>query len=314
MLRPTGGVRVDPLRCVRRFGPAPRCEVCAHHCPETAISFDGRTPVVDAKTCTSCRICEASCPADALRGDERDLGLLASELAQAPSPVLGCRIDGVQAHAHTGCLGFLELEALLAFALALPQGVALNLTRCGQCRNAPVADRLEAMRSGVRALPGDPATDRVRIVRRPDDLGYQDANLSRRGFFGTLGRRSAGVAAKAVPAPGEYAAPEAAHKTLPARRLLLLRGLATLAREQREALEEALFPQLRFRPSCNHCTGCDGICPTGAITTSTADPPRPLFLRALCTGCGACAVFCSEEGIALTPAAAIRLDTLMPAD
>ncbi len=302
LLQPTEGVQVEALRCVRRFGPEPRCEACAQVCPEDAIHYDGRTPIVDEQRCTSCRLCEAACPADAIHGDERDLEALAAELVRTPQPVLGCRVEGVQANVRSGCLGFLESEALLALALALPAGVTLNLTRCAKCRNAPVAEGLDTVLAAVRALPGDPAAERVRLVRDPDQLSFQETNLSRRGFFGALGKGSAGAAAKIVPPLGDSPPRMPAHKALPPRRLLLLRGFATLPAPQREVLEDALFPTLRFLPSCDHCTGCDGICPTGAITTSTANPPRPVFLRALCTGCGACAAFCGEDGIALTPA------------
>jgi Pyruvate/2-oxoacid:ferredoxin oxidoreductase delta subunit len=50
--------------------------------------------------------------------------------------------------------------------------------------------------------------------------------------------------------------------------------------------------------------GCVGMCPTGAIATSRDDPPRPVFVAPLCTGCGVCAEFCHVKAIAVTPAAA----------
>ena len=306
LLAPAGGVQLEALHCVRRFGSGPRCAACAQACPEDAIALEARRPVIDEKRCTACRLCEAACPADAIHGDERDLEALAAELARAAKPVLGCRVPGVQANARTGCLGFLDIEAILALALALPGGLTLNLSRCAGCRNAPVAEGIAAVLERVRALPGDPAGDRVRIARDAGTLDFQDTSLSRRGFFGALGKTGAGAAAKIVPTLGEAPARVLPHKRLPSRRLLLLRGLAALPAAQREAIEAALFPTLTFLPACNNCTGCDGICPTGAITTSASDPPRPVFLRALCTGCGACAAFCDEQGIALAPPAGAR--------
>jgi ferredoxin len=43
------------------------------------------------------------------------------------------------------------------------------------------------------------------------------------------------------------------------------------------------------------------MCPTGAISTSRADPPRPVFHPALCTSCAVCVAFCPQRAIELTP-------------
>jgi ferredoxin len=160
---------------------------------------------------------------------------------------------------------------------------------------------LTAAVNKLRQLSGDPWAERLRLARTPADLDYREAALSRREFFTFLRKRSTDAATLA--AARLQNAPESAaggRKSLPARRRLLLRALPLLAPEVRSELEAQLFPALSFAPSCTGCTGCAGICPTGALATTTDDPPRPLFIPQLCTGCSLCVEFCRKGGITAT--------------
>lgn len=298
LLTPTAGIRVDLPRCVHRRFSRTGCRRCAQACPSGAIVI-AQGPRIDPALCTGCRLCEAACPAGALTGDERVIGALAKALAEHPRPVLGCRAPGVSAHVHTGCLGFLETEGLLALLLFFPDGLTLNLTRCEGCRGSGMLAALAGAAEKLRQLPGDPWADRLRLARTAEALDYREAALSRREFFTFLRRRSSEAAS--VAAARLQSAPEPAgggHKILPARRRLLLRALPLLAPEVRSELEARLFPSLTFGPTCTACTGCAGICPTGALAASADDPPRPVFNPPLCTGCSLCTEFCRKRGIA----------------
>jgi ferredoxin len=298
LLTPTTGIRVDLSRCLHRRFSRTSCRRCANACPSGAIVVE-QGPRIDPALCTGCRLCEAACPIGALSGSERAIGVLATALAEHSRPVLGCRAPGVEAHVHTGCLGFLEIEGLLALALFFPAGLTLNLSRCEGCPSAGMLPALTAAVNKLRQLSGDPWAERLRLARTPADLDYREAALSRREFFTFLRRRSTDAAS--IAAARLQNAPEPAdggRKTLPPRRRLLLRALPLLAPEVRSQLEAQLFPTLTFAPSCTGCTGCAGICPTGALAASADDPPCPVFTPRLCTGCSLCAEFCRKGGIA----------------
>ncbi len=297
LLTPTTGIRVDLPRCLHQRFSRTSCRRCEQACPSGALAID-KGPRIDPALCSGCRRCEAACPTGALSGDERALGALATAIAEHPRPVLGCRGTGVEAHVHTGCLGFLETESLLAFALLFPDGLTLNLTQCEVCPNAGITQQLEAALEVLRNLPGDPGANRLRLVRTKAELGFREAALSRREFFTFLRKRSTDAASIATARLQNT--PESANggrKSLPARRRLLLRALPLLSAEVRSRLEAQLFPSLTFGPTCTSCTGCAGICPTGALAASPDDPPRPLFNPRLCIDCSLCAEFCRKGGI-----------------
>ncbi len=302
LLAPGGGVRIDVTACVRTRYSASRCSDCADACPEDAIAH-APLPRLDAGRCIACRLCEAACPTGAIAGDDRGLAALAKELAKTPNPVLGCRVPGVHANVHTGCLGFLDAEGLVALGLALPAGLTLNLTRCKDCVNAAVVGRLESAAAQAAAAPGGAAPARVRLVTESKQLAFQESGVSRREFFSLTGRRAAQAASSAagldhpLPSPTSFGE----RKNLPAGRRLLLEQLAPMPAAERRAADAALFPDLAFGAACTNCMGCVGMCPTGAIATSRSDPPRPVFVASLCTACGVCAEFCSVKAIALTP-------------
>lgn len=293
------GLQIDLPRCVHRRFARTRCRACAEVCPTGALSID-KGPCIDAARCTVCRRCETVCPTGALRGDERDLPGLASALAQTPRPVLGCRTSQVQAHVRSGCLGFLEVEGLLALSLFFPEGLAFNLTRCRECANAGIVQGLEAAVALVERLGEGAGGGRLRLVNRPEDLDFRAIDLSRREFFTFLRKRSTDTLTLAAQRLQQTQQPfDGRRKCLPAQRRLLLRALPLMPKGVRRRVEAELFPELCFGPTCTACTGCVGICPTGAIITSAADPPEPVFLRHFCTNCRLCAEFCRKGGVGL---------------
>ncbi len=297
-------VRIDAARCVRSRLDRSHCRACADACPEDAIALDS-FPTLVAARCTSCRLCEAACPAGAIEGDARDLETLSAELGRTPHPVLGCQAPGVDAHVRTGCLGFLELEGLLALALELPDGLTLNLTHCRDCPNGPAVTGLERMVGEARRLTGAVGATNLRIATSTEALAFRENPLSRRQFFSIAAKRCAAAATAAVPLQQVgSAAPDGGTKRLPSRRRLLLKNLSALPGQRRASVADALFPTLAFESACNNCMACVGVCPTGAIAASQTDPLRPEFIAARCTGCGICAEFCNVGAIGLSSRAA----------
>lgn len=300
LIAPGGAIRIETSLCVHaRYSPS-RCTACADVCPENAIEIN-LLPKLHAGGCTSCRQCEAACPAGAIADDGPNLRELAENLAKNPLPILGCRVPGVQANVHSGCLGFLDTESLLALGMALPAGLTLNLTRCNDCVNAPVMAKVKAAARAAHRLAVVMGAGPVRVAIDPRELDVKESGISRREFFSLAGRRATQAASSAV-VPGQISPrePMGERKDLPARRRLLLEKFALMEAEIRRSVAGALFPSLDFGLACTNCMGCVGMCPTGAIATSRDDPPRPAFIAPLCTNCGVCAEYCAARAITLT--------------
>jgi formate hydrogenlyase subunit 6/NADH:ubiquinone oxidoreductase subunit I len=285
-----GAPALDPGRCLRGRFARTSCRRCADACPAGAVDITKGLPSVNGNACAGCRLCQASCPTGAL-GDPEELDRAIRELEHRPHPVLGCRMPGVEAHARLACLGLLDVEALLALTASFPGGLTLNLVHCGACNGAAMVPVLRRSLETLATLPGRPG-DRLRPAESRAALGFTEGALSRRELFSIFRRRSAS-AAHAARARLQPTAPEPySAKRLPAGRRALLRAFPHLPDPLRTAVEERFFPALAFSAQCRSCTACAGVCPTGAITTATCDPPRPVFEGSACTACRLCVEFC----------------------
>lgn len=313
LLTPVSGMQIEPSRCLHRRFSRTVCRACAEVCPNSALTLD-RDPHIDPALCTVCRRCEAACPTGCLQGDDRDIATLAVALARVAEPILGCHEPGVQAHARTGCLGFLDAEALLALCLVLPKGLTLNLTRCHGCRNAGVVDALQGAAAALRDGACAANIEALRLVEKPEELHFSEVDLSRRGFFTLLRTRSADTVQKAAQRLQGVPQPAVGNrKTLPARRQLLLHGLTLAPGEVSRSVAQALFAKVEFTAMCSACTGCIGICPTGAIQPAGEDGCPPVFAPGLCVACGSCQAFCRKQGVQVTAAPGLMKQPTVPA-
>jgi ferredoxin len=298
LLADAGGVpRLEPGRCLRSRFSKISCRRCTDACPAAAIDGSDRLPLIRATACTGCSLCQAACPTGAL-GEPAVLNRVVADLDDQAQPVIGCFQPGVRAHTRVPCVGLFDEEALLALAILFPSGLTFDLTRCATCANVAAMTVLRHRLAALAALPEFPCR-RLRLAETEAEVGFSAPAVSRREFFAFFRNRSARAVGSTLrrlqpPLPESYGA-----KRLPAGRRLLLRTLPLLASSLRSAAEERFFPTLNFSPECRRCTSCVGVCPTGALATSSDDPPQPVFEAALCTGCAACAEFCRRQAIAM---------------
>ena len=274
---------------------------CQAVCRAKAIRVDRTGLTIDTSLCTDCLLCVAACPTQAIAAEGPPFARTLSALQEAQSPVLGCfvRPKG-QAHARTGCLGWLSDEHLALLRLQLTSDLQLNLTECSACPNEFVASELKQRIGRVESqLPGEPSAALLPILNRTD-LRYQDVAFSRRSFFrafGALARQrtfdslDAFLSSEQTTAYGD--------KVLPARRKLLNMSLAAVSSQRRRELLQSFYFRIETNGNCDRCGVCVGICPTGVLRV-VHDPVSKLVYRSSdCIGCGLCSEVCSQAAVAV---------------
>lgn len=297
ILTPRETLTIARGSCVRhRYGPS-ECSRCIDVCPAAALSWQEKGLVWDETLCRGCLLCSSACPSGAIEVSEFSLLSLLHNLKGVESPVIACQEDSaLKGHARVPCLGYLaDQETLLTLVLALGKKVGLNLSMCRDCRNCAVVENLQGAVEKLEALRLD--IDEIELIFSADDIGFREQSVSRREFFSLLKARSTragfGIVDRLKPpeVSGKYG-----KKHLPESRYLLLQALGAGPLAEPEVAAK-LFPQRTLSEDCRECTGCVGLCPTGALQPPPERGMQPGFDARYCSGCGICEKFCSVSAI-----------------
>ncbi len=301
-LAPKDLLKIRRGSCVRHRFAKSSCRQCFEICPSKALEWRDDGLNWDLNRCQGCLLCTASCPAGALQGSEISFVALLQELTAIEQPILACSsMPETVGHARLPCLGILaDPELLLAVTLALGRSIRLNLTACTECQNAAIIVPLEkAVQQHGNRQSATAGT--VELIFDTAALDFVERSCSRREFFNLLHNRSkrAGVCVadrlKTDPQQAAYGT-----KQLPPSRQLLLQVLQQVLQQTPDNLEQSknhLFPRRITRADCRTCTGCVGICPTGALLPPTEAGAIPNFSAERCIGCRLCQDFCMQSGL-----------------
>lgn len=297
-LTPQTAVTIDRSRCVRHRCKRNECRKCLGVCPVDAISWDEQGLHISSKDCTQCLRCLSQCPTAALQSPELSLLQIFADMANHPDPVLGCNhYPDIKTHARLSCLGFLaHPELMLLLGLVFKEGVQINLTCCEDCPNGQILDNVYTSHDRLATLLPD---HKVILVSEVGSLRYQPASLSRRelfGFFRERSKRTANAIVERLQVDSKLQS--YGSKQVPLVRTMLLKVIETMPEIQQRVADQ-LFGQISFTTTCTTCSGCIGVCPTGAIDPAEEDKSPPVFNRNLCVGCGSCQAFCLKEGVQL---------------
>ncbi len=300
-LTPMDRLLIQRGSCVRHRFAASTCSACFDICPTKAFDWRETGLHWEAGQCQGCLLCVASCPSGALQGSEISFVSLLQELTKVDRPVLACSArPETLGHARLPCLGILaHTELLLAIQLALGSPLQLNLTACADCQNNAIIEPLQKTLKKLDKVP-TMQPDSIELIREEKQLHYQERSCSRREFFSLLRNRSQHAGSciaerlQAENNPVAYGV-----KELPATRKLLLQIFEYLPAARKE-ISATLFPHVKFSADCRACTGCVGICPTGALLPPEENGSPPAFQAESCTGCKLCEQFCSRSGLKIT--------------
>lgn len=298
-------ISTDRSRCLRmRYNRSP-CARCGDCCRVNAIAIN-EDVVIDANQCSECMLCVSSCPSDCFSIRDFDfyslIGSLQTISSSVGPPVLGCRLNASDCvHEKTFCFGFLSEEHLIALSVFLSDHLQLDISGCAACRNSFIIDTLEERIRAIEAKTSIRAADKVRLIRNVKELDYRAIAYDRRAFFKTFGyfakRRTAELFCDETKdkAVRKYSA-----KTAPIKKELLNRAQQSLPGEIQRTLLNNYYYSVTVADTCDDCSACVGMCPTGALKIESNGDARDLFFSASrCSGCGLCESFCMSDSIAL---------------
>lgn len=294
-------VEIDRSRCTRHRFARSTCRNCTSVCPTGAIRWTEAGLAVDGKSCSLCLLCTAHCPTEALRSSGQELAPALNNLSRHDRQVLGCRKHAAEAaHARISCLGLIASpKALLLLDLLFPEGLQINLSLCHDCENATVPAVIKTTSDSLRAAGW---VNRLKFIERQEDLDCPVPILSRREMFGFFKKRSVRSARQVIERVLESSVARSyGDKALPEVHELLNRTINSLPESPLAKTAQALMqPELAISDQCSGCTGCVGVCPTGALAPAENPRAAPSYQVERCVACGLCAGFCRRSAIEVT--------------
>ncbi|BAL82191.1 hypothetical protein SELR_04830 [Selenomonas ruminantium subsp. lactilytica TAM6421] len=265
---------IDLNRCLFHYTNV-TCNRCESICPQKAI----QNRQIDRDKCDNCGLCTAICPTGAIHSDaDYDRCLTAAQNLEPQ--VLMCHKVSPEG---MPCLG--ALNRRLLWALASQKPLALDISRCAECKPA-VAQWLTAEIATCNEALAAAKKAPLKLVRVKAASG-KTADVPRRSFF-----RSLFAAAKDSATEMAEAQTERQYAFDP----------VVWLNKQPDLEPSPLFPGLILQAGCNGCGLCTVLCPEKAltITEAEADSPKRLHFSPLkCTACGLCSGNCPQNALKL---------------
>ncbi len=247
-------------------------------------------------------LCVSECPTDSFEINGIDFYEMVQKLGKIRMPVLACNMEqDLHAHVRTFCLGSLSEEHLALLILSIKGPLQMNLTRCAGCRNGFVVNIIKERLRGVAEKTGIEVTEKMRLVENVKELQYRDVTYNRRDFFKAFTELTTERAQKFFFDDASDQKTQAyTAKTLPTRKETMNRMLRTLPPDIGAKLLKSYYYDLQVDDTCDFCSACVGVCPTGALRAERSNVEKKLFFNSsLCNGCGICAAFCDKSAVHL---------------
>lgn len=272
-------VSVFPQDCLWSLSPLADCRVCAHICPEKAITISPQGPII-ANACTGCGLCVKHCPTRAIRQDFPT----SFQADKEGRLILRCQEDDKTRGGSNRipCFASLRMEDLLGLLDAFNQ--VCFVADCGSCTKgfSPIVI------TGLLDKHGIDAHASFQFLDQEEGEGQ-----SRRDFLAGLGAQMTSFGQK----QGSKWI-ESTLSFLDESKAPLGQPLQTLkAYLQAHPLPgETRLPYYLVQvTSCSFCGACLHVCPTSVLSLQKEGDQVALVQNtAGCLSCGLCVKACFQ--------------------
>jgi Fe-S-cluster-containing hydrogenase component 2 len=290
-------LNIDLGNCVKVVSKNSSCQNCADVCPVEAINFIENIPQV-LPECTDCGLCLGVCPTEAISLRDFDILEFVFGFLELEDSTIKCQD-------HVPCVGTLHVEHLISLALLKEQ--QLELECCELCYQESIKKTQEA-NFFLQSLQSDKQIN-VNLQKEQEKEVEQVDN--RRDFLKRLSLK--GAIKSKIEFEKEVQSTETKilnsndsanirKKELPNKRKLLYMALKRVGEiPTYELIQEqnlSFISQKSINSSCDNCSMCYRICPTGALQSDKRGSKID-FDALSCVKCRLCHDVCEPDAITL---------------
>jgi len=294
--------------CVRVASKYSDCTLCADICPTNAITYNEN--ILNLNTsCIDCGGCIGTCPTEAISlNDFNTLDFIFSHLKN-DEHLISCK-------KNIPCLAVLSVENLVSIALLGEEETLLDLGHCNSCdiKEPLYQSILQNIQEANNFLQNIGSEKKIAA----EEIGYTKESTqeegNRRDFlkrFSMKGAIESKVAfdqeLENIDQRGSLDTETTAklrEKTLPNKRKLLYMALKRV--KDQPHLTQIPYDDISFisqksiDSSCDNCSFCYRICPTGALTSDRRGTKID-FDALACVKCRLCHDVCQTDSLHLEP-------------
>ncbi len=304
-----GKLQIELGSCVRASSKYSDCTLCADACPVNAITYhDNILSLEDA--CIDCGGCIGVCPTEAISLNDFNTLDFIFNFLKSDEKLISCK-------KNIPCLATLSVENLISLALLSEEENILDIGHCQSCDiKEPlfelIQNNIQEANQFLTNIGSDKQLSSQEIAYHDSPTPQEEGN--RRDFLKRFSLKGA-IESKvvfeqeleAIDKRGTLDTSTTAkmrEKSLPNKRKLLYMALKRVKDQPHFTSipheELSFISQKSIDESCDNCSFCYRICPTGALSSDTRGSKID-FDALACVKCRLCHDVCQSDSLHLEP-------------
>jgi ferredoxin len=301
-----GKLNIDLGSCVRVSSKYSECTLCADICPINAISYNENILSLD-DSCIECGGCIGVCPTEAISLNDFNTLDFIFDFLKSDERLISCK-------KNIPCLAALSVENLVSMALLSDDETLLDLGHCQSCEiKEPlyenILNNIKEANAFLLSLGTSKqiASEEIAFTKEEEqEEGNRRDFLKRFSLKGAIESKVAfEKELETIDKRGELDSTTTAkmrEKSLPNKRKLLYMALKRI--KDKPHFEQIPHDNLSFisqksiDSSCDNCSFCYRICPTGALSSDHRGTKID-FDALACVKCRLCHDVCQTDSLHL---------------